>query len=92
VTSLVEILLAVIELVKAELQQSKKSFFSFIAALILFLVGMFFLTSAFILFLVAIGIALTSVLPTSLAILITGIITVLLGFILIFIGRIKLKQ
>jgi hypothetical protein len=81
-----------IELVKAELEQSKISFFSFIIALILLLVGMFFFTGAFILFLVSIGLALTNVFSTPIAILITGFIMVLLGLILIFIGRIKIKQ
>jgi hypothetical protein len=87
VTAFVEVFLAMIEVVKAELRYSKVNFFSFLAALAFLLAGMFFLVAAFILVLVAAGLALDKVLPTSVAVLVIGLITSLLGFVLIFLGR-----
>jgi hypothetical protein len=92
VTAFVEVFLAMIEVVKAELRYSKVNFFSFLAALAFLLAGMFFLVAAFILVLVAAGLALDKVLPTSVAVLVIGLITSLLGFVLIFLGRRAIRQ
>jgi hypothetical protein len=92
VTAFVEIFLAMIEVVKAELRYSKVNFFSFLAALTFLLAGMFFLVAAFILALVAAGLALDKVLPTPVAVLVIGLITSLLGFVLIFLGRRAIRQ
>jgi hypothetical protein len=92
VTAFVEVFLAMIEVVKAELRYSKVNFFSFLAALAFLLAGMFFLVAAFIFVFVAAGLALDKVLPTSVAVLVIGLITSLLGFVLIFLGRRAIRQ
>ncbi|WP_041354739.1 phage holin family protein [Nitrosococcus halophilus] len=91
-TVLVKVLFATIELIKAELQQSKINLFYFFVALAFFLVGMFFLAGAFVLILISIGLALSDLISVPAAILITGIIAIFFGIILIFIGNSKIKQ
>ena len=91
-TEFVEVFLAMIEVVKAELRNSKENFFSFLAALAFLLAGMFFFAAAFILILVAVGLALDKVLPTPVAVLITGLIASILGFVLIFLGRRAIRK
>ena len=90
--ALVEIFLALIELIKAEVNQSKVGFFSFLTAIFLCVVGMIFLTGAIGLMLVSVGLALNSVLSSSVSILITGFITLLIAGILLFLSFYKIKE
>ncbi|QBQ55762.1 hypothetical protein E3U44_15510 [Nitrosococcus wardiae] len=90
-TGLIEIFFARTALIKAELQQSKVRLFYFIAALILFLLGILFFAGACVLILISIGLALNNVLPLPVVLLITGIIAILFGIILIFMGNVKIR-
>ena len=89
--ALVEVFIALIELIKVELKQSKAGLFQFIIAVAFFAVGVLFSTAALGLLLTSIGLALAKVLPVPLAIALTGAIALVTGLILIFYAKSKAR-
>ena len=85
-TALSELLFAFIDLIKAELRESRAGVVKLAVALGVVWVGMFLMIAALGLVLGALYVALASVLPTSSAILLTALAAALLGGLLIWIG------
>jgi len=92
VSAFAELILALIDLVKINLEQSKDSLFSFFIALALLFSAALFLVGGIGLLLAGLHMGLTRVMPTFGASLITGGVTLLLGGILFWIGKARVEK
>jgi hypothetical protein len=92
VTAVVELILSLIDLIKAELHATRRGFASLAGALLLLWAGALCLIGALGLALAAIFIALAAVLPLAIASLLTGAVALIVGGVLVWVGILKARR
>ncbi|MEN6627534.1 MAG: phage holin family protein [Candidatus Sumerlaeia bacterium] len=90
--ALAELIISLIDLAKAEVEQSKRGLVRFLVGVVLVAAGGLLLVGAFGMILAAIVVALRLVIPMPLALLMTGFMTLVLAGIVVWIGTLSAKR